>query len=912
MMSLKELFDTFAAEMNLDLMLAQTETLWRKELGQRYRDHRRAALYAESLCRKAGLSRVERIVFPADGKTVFQDKTSPLAWDASLGRLTVVKSPAPFEDPVVADYARHPFHLVRGSVATPKGGTTTRLFTEEQMFGGCDVRGAMVVFNAETRVRGTVLQALCDMGAIGFVTDQIKDRYLTPDGICWVNGCSEGPQWHVLDDDRPFIGFSVAPRIGDALRAAARAGEVMVKVESNARRYVGEVDLVTAVVPGRDRRELWLLSHLYEPLPDDNSAGTIASIETARALMRLVAAGRLPPPRFTLRLVFGLEMYGFAAYAHRRGGRLRNRVIGALNMDGLPVSPKGGKLVLAAAGSPFPGDYVMEELFQACRNEKGMALKRIEEHGGYMDDMFLGDSTTGVPTIWPLGDFDLWHNSEQRMNVIDRDCFRTAAAFNAAWTARMLTLEGETLRAQLAAASELAREHLDREADALRRRLSAGELDLRQARKMIGWRLDWETGRLAALGRYDDGRSARKAISALRAASRRHLASFPVDKKAKSPERSLWERIAATITPRRATVGFPYDLRRAPKDERRSMPDGIIYGPFARVMANMDGRKTLEELAHESAWESGVPLKPSTLREYIGAVEFLSDCGYLRTRYLRPVRRADIAAALRRVGVRRGDLLMLHSGLAGLGHVEGGPDAVIDACLDVLGKDGTLLTPAFSRSEICVGGSPLRAKLFRPYHPRKSRPWVGRIPACFLKRPGVLRSAHPTHSVAAFGPLAEACLRDHRENDPLVPRHGPFGKLVDHGGKMVWLGADLASTTFFHLLEDEARVPYLGESLCQIERPDGTRETVHVPNYLPGHRDFYGAPGEKSKAYRRLIADGLRIRRAPLGFAQVKMIDARQMYELGTAALRDDPDLFLCDSPACAFCATHRSRKQTR
>ena len=906
MMSLKELYDAFSNEIDLDRMMAETEALWRRELGQRCRDNRRAARYVEDLCRKAGLSRVERIVFPADGSTVYQDKTSPLAWDVSVGRLTVAKSPIPFADPVVADYARHPFHVVRGSVAAPKGGVTIRLFTEEQMYGGCDVRGAMVIFNAETRARGAALRAICDFGALGFVTDQIKDRYRTPDGVCWVNGCSEGSQWHIVNDDRPFIGFSVSPRMGDALRAAARAGDVAVKVESNARRFVGEVDLVTAVVPGRDRRELWLMSHLYEPLPDDNSAGTIASIETARALMRLVAAGRLPAPRFTLRLVFGLEMYGFAAYAHRRGGRLHDLAVGALNMDGLTVAPTGGRVLPAAAGSPFFGDYVMEELFQTCRNEKGLALKSFDAHGAYVDDMFLGDSTTGLPTLWPLHETVLWHNSEQRMNMIVPECFRAATSFSAAWTARVLTLDGDTLRAQRDAATALAVKHIDGEAEELRRQLAAGKIDTARARLMMDWRTKWECGRMDALGRLGEAAACRKAAARLRASARRHSAAFTERAAAKPPARGLWDRIAASIIPRRATVGFPYDLRRAPKPYRRSLPDAIIYGPFARVMANMDGRKTLEDLIHEAAWESGVALTSANVRDFIGAVEFLSEYGYLKTRYTRSVRRGDIAATLRRVGVRRGDLMMLHSGLAELGHVEGGPDAVIDACLDVLGPDGTLLMPAFSRSEICVGGSALRLKVFRPYHPAKSLPWVGRIPARFLQRPGVRRGAHPTHSVAGIGPLAEVCLRGHRETDPLVPRHGPFGKLIDYGGKMVWLGADLASTTFFHLLEDEADAPWLGEALCQVERPDGSRETVHVPHYLPGHRDFYDRPGENTKAYRRLIADGLRIRRASLGFGEVKLIDAREMHRLGSAALKSDPNLFLCDSDACAFCRTYR------
>lgn len=43
--------------------------------------------------KEAGLENVEKIPFPADGKTGYQDKISPLAWDATCGRLTITKSP---------------------------------------------------------------------------------------------------------------------------------------------------------------------------------------------------------------------------------------------------------------------------------------------------------------------------------------------------------------------------------------------------------------------------------------------------------------------------------------------------------------------------------------------------------------------------------------------------------------------------------------------------------------------------------------------------------------------------------------------------------------------------------------------------------------------------------------------------
>ena len=57
------------------------------------------------------------------------------------------------------------------------------------------------------------------------------------------------------------------------------------------------------------------------------------------------------------------------------------------------------------------------------------------------------------------------------------------------------------------------------------------------------------------------------------------------------------------------------------------------------------------------------------------------------------VTRSEIVAGLQALGVRRGSILLVHSALSSLGWVEGGADEVIDALLDVLGAEGTLLMP---------------------------------------------------------------------------------------------------------------------------------------------------------------------------------------------------------------------------
>jgi len=87
--------------------------------------------------------------------------------------------------------------------------------------------------------------------------------------------------------------------------------------------------------------------------------------------------------------------------------------------------------------------------------------------------------------------------------------------------------------------------------------------------------------------------------------------------------------------------------------------------------------------------------------------------------------------------------VLVHSSLSSLGCVEGGADAVIDALLDVLGPGGTLVVPTLTGTESLSAENPPR------YDPDATPCWTGRVPETLRRRPGAMRSLHPTHSVAA-------------------------------------------------------------------------------------------------------------------------------------------------------------------
>jgi aminoglycoside 3-N-acetyltransferase len=193
-----------------------------------------------------------------------------------------------------------------------------------------------------------------------------------------------------------------------------------------------------------------------------------------------------------------------------------------------------------------------------------------------------------------------------------------------------------------------------------------------------------------------------------------------------------------------------------------------------------------------------------------------------------------LVADLRGLGIEPGDLLMVHSSLRGLGFIEGGPDTVIDALLEAIGPGGTLVMPTFTI--INTMKETLESADF-VFDPDSSPSTVGRITETFRRRQGVHRSEHPTHSVAAFGPLARTLTETHLEGGTNFGPGSPFAKLLDYDGKIMGLGINFGPVTFYHVYEDlhPDKFPgvYLPQKLKSRIRRGGEMREVLVACHSP-------------------------------------------------------------------------------
>ncbi|WP_440114840.1 AAC(3) family N-acetyltransferase [Paenibacillus sp. QZ-Y1] len=240
---------------------------------------------------------------------------------------------------------------------------------------------------------------------------------------------------------------------------------------------------------------------------------------------------------------------------------------------------------------------------------------------------------------------------------------------------------------------------------------------------------------------------------------------------------------------------------------------------------------------------------------------------------------------LEQMGIDSQGTLLVHSSMKSIGSVEGGADTVLDAFTAYL-KDGLLVLPTHTWSTINAD-NPM-------FHVESSPCCVGILPELFRKRPGVVRSWHPTHSVAALGRDAEAFTKDDHLFDTPCARGSAWGKLLDRKATILLVGVDLKRNTFIHGVEEWVDIPGRltdGHEMLYTVLPDGTEISVPSRRHcgLPWSEHFW-------KVDDILERKGA-MRKGQLGDAVVRVCDAAMVSDIITDMLKENPDLFSDNLP---------------
>ncbi len=182
-----------------------------------------------------------------------------------------------------------------------------------------------------------------------------------------------------------------------------------------------------------------------------------------------------------------------------------------------------------------------------------------------------------------------------------------------------------------------------------------------------------------------------------------------------------------------------------------------------------------------------------------------------------PVTTKRLVSDLENLGLKKGDVILVHTSLSKIGWTAGGVQAVVEALIQSVGPDGTIVTPAHSThltDPVHWQNPPIpqswhdEVRTSSPAFDKDRTPTrgLGQLPEVLRRWPGAIRSDHPHNSFAALGAGAIEITKVHALNSPMGAK-SPLQSLYDLDAKILFIGTNWDTCTAFHLAED--RIPEL-------------------------------------------------------------------------------------------------------
>jgi hypothetical protein len=401
----------------------------------------RVAAYYEQKAREFGLAQVQ-LIRQAYGNA---------PWNPKFADLWIVEP----EPERLASTLQSPLHLADNSRAADVTAALVDVGAgADSAFAGVDVSGKVVLTHGSV---GGVLRRAVERGALGiiwFPDPAGQESFSYPDQLEWISVPVRGSEGY-----EPTFAFGLSLRQGMILRERLARAEkpfvvhALVQAAFDSEHGAEPWQVMTeAVIPGSEPeigQDIVLTAHLQEEATsaNDDASGCASIAEIARALSRLIADGRLPRPRRTIRFWWANEISSERQYfadnpeAHRRiwvnvnqdmvGADQSQDVMRVQNITRLPaarfhffndvvesvidymVASNNSELAqLQAGGSFYPAPHIAHLGSHERYNAKMIFFHNNTDH------MTFTETPIGVPgvtfTNWPdnyihSSDDDLWN-----------------------------------------------------------------------------------------------------------------------------------------------------------------------------------------------------------------------------------------------------------------------------------------------------------------------------------------------------------------------------------------------------------------------------------------------------------------------------------------------------------------------
>lgn len=302
--------------------------------------YHRATDFTADLFRENGFDKVWVERYPLDGETKFVTQSMPLAWDPYSAELRIGSS----SGELLVSYETSPSCLPWWTPPTPKGGVTLDLVDvgtgeRPEDYQKQDVRGKVVLIRSTDRASGWGHAATLAMeaGVAGIITDYLlyqtapfRTRETLPDPVMLLRMPGiRNTAWSIV------VNYHAAEK----LAALAANGGTKVFADVQCTTFEGEGQNLLAEIHGTDKADEFIQFVCHATAgtkPGANCAsGPALQAEMGRTFAKLIADGKIPRPRRSIRFLVNVEGQGTKNYVHNHPEAIENtHVVFALDSVG--------------------------------------------------------------------------------------------------------------------------------------------------------------------------------------------------------------------------------------------------------------------------------------------------------------------------------------------------------------------------------------------------------------------------------------------------------------------------------------------------------------------------------------------------------------------------------------------------
>lgn len=243
---------------------------------------------------------------------------------------------------------------------------------------------------------------------------------------------------------------------------------------------------------------------------------------------------------------------------------------------------------------------------------------------------------------------------------------------------------------------------------------------------------------------------------------------------------------------------------------------------------------------------------------------------------------------LQSAGITKGALLHLKVSLKSIGQVQGGADTLLDAILEVVGAEGTLVVDSFITSYPL----PLSTEHAKIISTEKSPSYAGVFANAMIKHPLSVRSQHPIQRFTAIG------ARAHELMDTHTPESGGYDvmeKLAELGALNLSIGEKTVGVGTTHVaierMGHEKKSSNMGLNYLAA---DGTTKLFKV--------NWSGGCSRGFVKFIPLYEKNGFLKRVKIGKAQSIVTNMKGTLAVEEEKLKEDSSFFFCDDPTCKDC----------